>query len=98
MSVRNWIMRCSAICSEAGSPRASGADPARRSRHRRGRSRLLLPLVVVAAVMALTSTAYADPLTDLEAPFKEALESESMLLALGLVFLGGLATSLTPDV
>ena len=68
MSVRTWIMRCSAV------------------------------LLVVVGVIALTSTAHADPLADLEAPFKEALESESMLLALGLVFLGGLATSLTPCV
>lgn len=68
MSVRTWIMRCSA------------------------------PLAVVAGTLLLSSTAQADPLTDLEAPFRAALESESMLLALGLIFLGGLATSLTPCV
>jgi thiol:disulfide interchange protein DsbD len=57
-----------------------------------------LSVAIVAAVLVLAGTAHADPLADLEAPFREALESESLLVALGLVFVAGLATSLTPCV
>jgi thiol:disulfide interchange protein DsbD len=49
-------------------------------------------------VFGLTETAHADWLSDLERPFREALESGSWSVALGFVFLAGLATSLTPCV
>ena len=65
------------------------------------RSRLLplvLPFAALAAILAAASSAHADPLTDLEAPFREALESDSLLAALGMVFVAGLLTSLTPCV
>jgi len=42
--------------------------------------------------------AHADWLADLEAPFREAVGGESYGLALGIVFLAGLATAFTPCV
>jgi thiol:disulfide interchange protein DsbD len=56
--------------------------------------------VALAAVMVLgfATTAQADWLSDLERPFRDALESGSWGVALGFVFLAGLATSLTPCV
>jgi thiol:disulfide interchange protein DsbD len=44
------------------------------------------------------SAARADFLADLEAPFRAAIESGSATSMLGLAFLAGLATSLTPCV
>ena len=58
----------------------------------------LLATVATFAVLLVASTARADWLSDLEAPFREAVESGSFGLALGLVFVAGLATSLTPCV
>ena len=52
----------------------------------------------VAALLAAPAVARADALGDLEAPFRAALESGSFGMALGLVFLGGIATSFTPCV
>lgn len=55
----------------------------------------------VAAALLVTAwagTAYADVLGDLGAEFRTALEGESYVLALGLIFVAGLATSLTPCV
>lgn len=46
----------------------------------------------------VAGTARADALTDLAAPFQAALESGSYAVALGLIFVAGLATSLTPCV
>ena len=54
--------------------------------------------IAAVVVFGLTETAHADWLTDLERPFREALESGSWGVALGFVFLAGLATSLTPCV
>ncbi len=54
-------------------------------------------LAVGAAVLSFAGTAHADPLVDLEG-FREALESDSLLVALGLVFLAGIGTSMTPCV
>ncbi|NIR28438.1 MAG: hypothetical protein GWN84_03755, partial [Gammaproteobacteria bacterium] len=54
--------------------------------------------LTLALVFGVTETAYADWLSDLERPFREALESGSWSVALGFVFLAGLATSLTPCV
>ncbi len=48
--------------------------------------------------LLLASGASADWLADLEAPFREALAGGDVALALGFVFLAGLATSLTPCV
>lgn len=50
------------------------------------------------AAMAAEGRASADALGDLTAPFAASLEGGSYLGALGLVFLAGLATSLTPCV
>ncbi len=56
-------------------------------------------LLLAAVVGALwPAAAAADWLTDLEAPFREALAGGDTAVALGLVFLAGLATSLTPCV
>lgn len=57
-----------------------------------------LALAAGALTMALPGLAQADTLTSLEAPFRAALESGSFGMALGLVFVAGLATSLTPCV
>lgn len=51
-----------------------------------------------ALALGLAGTAHAQSLADLEAPFRAALEAGSYGPALGLVFLAGLATSLTPCV
>lgn len=56
------------------------------------------PLIATGAVMAWSATAHADVLGDLGNEFRVALEGGSFALALGLVFLAGLATSLTPCV
>ncbi len=55
----------------------------------------LLPLLLV---VGLPEVAHADVLSRLTAPFQEALAHGSFGLALGLVFVAGLATSLTPCV
>jgi thiol:disulfide interchange protein DsbD len=52
----------------------------------------------VALVLANVSSARADTLGDLEKPFSAALQSGSLGYALSLIFLAGLATSLTPCV
>ncbi|MBN1656195.1 MAG: thioredoxin family protein [Deltaproteobacteria bacterium] len=46
----------------------------------------------------VTTSARADTLSDLEAPFLNAIQSGRFGLALGLTFVAGLATSLTPCV
>lgn len=56
-----------------------------------------LVLAACAAVLSVAATAHADPLVDLDG-FRSALESESLLVALGLVFLAGIGTSMTPCV
>ncbi len=61
-------------------------------------TRLLAGGVGVLLPLLLASTASADWLADLEAPFREALSGGHVALALGFVFLAGLATSLTPCV
>ncbi len=58
----------------------------------------LAAALTLVVVFGVTGTAHADWLTDLERPFREALESGSWGLALGFVFAAGLATSLTPCV
>ncbi|MFW5875797.1 MAG: protein-disulfide reductase DsbD family protein [Myxococcota bacterium] len=55
-------------------------------------------VVAIGAVMAWSATAQADVLGDLGTEFRVALEGGSFLVALGLIFLAGLATSLTPCV
>ena len=50
------------------------------------------------AVLVLPAMSSADTLSDLTEPFARALSSGSYGLALGLIFIAGLATSLTPCV
>jgi thiol:disulfide interchange protein DsbD len=59
--------------------------------------RRAVPLALL-ALLALPAVTHADVLGDLTAPFERALSSGSYGLALGLIFLAGLATSLTPCV
>ncbi len=57
--------------------------------------------IVVGAVLLVAifvGSAYANTLSDLEAPFLNALQLSSYGLALALIFAAGLATSLTPCV
>lgn len=54
--------------------------------------------VVGAAGLLCAADARADALTDLEAPFRAALASGSWTAMLGIAFVAGLATSLTPCV
>jgi thiol:disulfide interchange protein DsbD len=49
-------------------------------------------------ILATAATAHADWSTDIKTMFDEALASESWALALGMVFVGGLLTALTPCV
>ncbi|MGE0786177.1 MAG: protein-disulfide reductase DsbD family protein [Sandaracinaceae bacterium] len=59
----------------------------------------LAPAALAAAVvLAYAPTAHADWLADLTRPFETALSEGNWAVALGLVFLGGLLTSLTPCV
>jgi thioredoxin:protein disulfide reductase len=58
----------------------------------------LFALAALGLVFAVAGTARADWLNDLSAPFERALSSGSWGLALVLMFLAGLATSLTPCV
>jgi thiol:disulfide interchange protein DsbD len=53
---------------------------------------------VVLATVSLASVARADALGDLEKPFSAALQQGSLAYALSLIFLAGIATSLTPCV
>ena len=57
-----------------------------------------LGLPAFVATLATETHASADSLSELTAPFATALQDGSYLGALGLVFLAGLATSLTPCV
>ncbi len=59
---------------------------------------LVPALVAGALVLTLANTAHADFLNDITAPFEEALDSGNWLLALGLIYVAGLLTSLTPCV
>jgi thiol:disulfide interchange protein DsbD len=59
---------------------------------------MLLTAAVPAALMAVASVAQADTLGDLEQPFTAALQEGSLAYALSLIFLAGIATSLTPCV
>jgi thiol:disulfide interchange protein DsbD len=59
---------------------------------------LMLALTALAAGLLPAAGASADTLTDLESPFRSALESGSWGMAIGLAFVAGLATSLTPCV
>lgn len=63
-------------------------------------SRRWLPatLATAAVVLLQASIVRADALGDLEKPFSAALQSGSWAYALSLIFLAGLATSLTPCV
>jgi thiol:disulfide interchange protein DsbD len=54
--------------------------------------------LLAGAVVCLASSARADWLGDLAAPFESAMSSGSWAVALGIMFLAGLATSLTPCV
>jgi thiol:disulfide interchange protein DsbD len=67
-----------------------------RSRWLQGAS--LFATLAGVAVLASAGVAEADALSDLERPFSAALQSGSLVYALGLVFVAGLATSLTPCV
>jgi thioredoxin:protein disulfide reductase len=58
----------------------------------------LTNLGALACVVWLASTAHADALGDLEKPFTAALQEGSLFYALSLIFLAGIATSLTPCV
>ncbi len=60
--------------------------------------RIARVLAPIALVLLITSTASADWLSDISAPFEEALRTGSWGMALGFMFLAGLATSLTPCV
>lgn len=62
------------------------------------RGPLLLALATFAVVVSKASFARADALGDLEKPFTAALQSGSLSYALGLIFVAGIATSLTPCV
>ncbi|MFW2387568.1 MAG: protein-disulfide reductase DsbD family protein [Polyangiales bacterium] len=61
-------------------------------------SRSRLGFLCFAASLLVGMPASADSLTELTAPFATALQGGSYLGALGLIFLAGLATSLTPCV
>jgi thiol:disulfide interchange protein DsbD len=61
-------------------------------------SRSWLGFLSFAASLLVGTPASADSLTELTAPFATALQGGSYLGALGLIFLAGLATSLTPCV
>lgn len=54
--------------------------------------------VVGFGMLAYSLPASADALSELESPFRAALQSGSWGMALGLIFMAGLATSLTPCV
>ncbi len=60
--------------------------------------RWIAPILVLVAGAGVESSAQAAAFGDLETPFRDALQSGSFSLALGLIFLGGIATSLTPCV
>lgn len=62
------------------------------------RGRQVVAWVASLGVLLLAARAQADWLTDLQAPFEEALRSGSWGPALGLAFVAGMATSLTPCV
>jgi thiol:disulfide interchange protein DsbD len=55
-------------------------------------------LLAAGLVLAVTATARADWVNDLAAPFEEALSSGSYVVALLLIYVVGLVTSLTPCV
>src|SRR5215471_11588971 len=57
-----------------------------------------MALITLALVLLHAALARADALGDLEKPFSAALQSGSWVYALGLIFLAGVATSLTPCV
>ncbi len=61
-------------------------------------TRAVPALLAGVAVLATAATARADLMTDLVAPFEEAMTSGSWGLALGIMFLAGVLTSLTPCV
>ena len=63
-----------------------------------GLRRLGYGVAAAAALLVVAAPARADFLSDLEAPFREALASGNWTAALAFVFLAGLATSLTPCV
>ncbi|HEX7479038.1 MAG TPA: cytochrome c biogenesis protein CcdA [Polyangiales bacterium] len=60
--------------------------------------RRLTGVGLTALLLASTRLAHADTLTDLEKPFTAALKGGSFAYALLLIFVAGLATSLTPCV
>ncbi len=64
----------------------------------RKRNAPLLLVVTVACVLAVANTAQADALGDLAGSFRDALEHGSVGMALALIFVAGLMTSLTPCV
>jgi thiol:disulfide interchange protein DsbD len=74
------------------------SSPARPRSHRAALTASVAPLALALVTMTVASTARADFGSDLKAMFEDALASESWALALGMVFLGGLLTSLTPCV
>ena len=61
-------------------------------------TRVLLPIAAVVVATSWSSTASADTLGDLAGQLGSALEGGSMAVALGVIFLAGLATALTPCV
>ncbi|MEM9727484.1 MAG: cytochrome c biogenesis protein CcdA [Myxococcota bacterium] len=65
---------------------------------RRGCGSALMALLAFGVVLLSEAHASADALARLTAPFTDALEGGSYLGALGLIFVAGLATSLTPCV
>ncbi len=64
----------------------------------RTRRRLAALAAIAAPILAIAAPARADVLGDLTEPFRAALESGSFGVALGFIFVAGLATSLTPCV
>ncbi len=66
-------------------------------RHREHRA-ATVAVLLAGVVIATTATAHADGLTDFSSSFEAALTSESWALALGIMFVAGLLTSLTPCV
>jgi len=73
-------------------------DEASRAGSHKLRASWVSSALIVGAVLASASLARADALSDLEKPFSAALQSGSLVYALGLIFIAGLATSLTPCV
>lgn len=91
-----------ARCVGAKAPDASSDPIGRPARYSclamRASTRAVTALLAAGAVLGAAASAHADWMNDLSQPFEDALSSGSWGIALGMVFVAGLLTSLTPCV